>query len=349
LNSLDFEEASDEISQGIVHSNASLRVPILANCSALKHQQFDARLAGQRSVKSRPQFHNVSSPGEQIHRLCELCAGYLSAPSKERQIAESDKLSLFTLTEEEIVNQSHVIRSEKINVFFIQGGEIPQSVAVLERAIPQVISNYDSRVEILLNLGNKTRDEYQRLKDAGAVSYILKHETSNRDLYRRHKREELSTRLRCMNDLLELGYRVGTGTIVGLPGQMIEDLANDLLLARELGVHMTSASPFLPAPDTPLCQEKPGSVAVTLRAIAISRLLMPKALIPSVSALEAIHGGAQASGLQAGANVMTVNFTPAKQVEKYLIYGNHRYIVKLNYVRNLLREQGLEPGASIWA
>jgi len=77
--------------------------------------------------------------------------------------------------------------------------------------------------------------------------------------------------------------------------------------------------------------------------------LLPKALIPSVSALEAIHTGAQGSGLRAGANVLTINFTPKERVEQYLIYGSERYIVKLNYVRNLLQEQGLVPGLSIWA
>lgn len=258
------------------------------------------------------------------------------------------KITLFTLTEDDLVHQSRFVHSENINVFFIQGGEVPQSTAMIERTIPRIIDHFGSPVEILLNLGNKSREEYRRLKDAGAISYILKHETSNPDLYLRYKHETLDSRLKCMNDLLELGFRVGTGTIVGLPGQTIEDLADDLLLAHKLGVHMASASPFLPAPGTPLEQEKPGSIAVTLRAIAITRLLMPHALVPSVSALEAIHSGAQGSGLDAGANVLTINFTPKERVEQYLIYGSERYIVKLNYVRNLLKEHGLVPGQSIW-
>jgi biotin synthase len=261
----------------------------------------------------------------------------------------SDKLSLFTLTDDDLVHQSRIVRAENINVVFIQGGEIPQSTAVMERAIPRIIGDSNSPVEILLNLGSKSRSEYKRLKDAGATSYILKHETSNPELYRLHKHQALDERLKCLSDLLELGFRVGTGTIVGLPGQTIEDLADDILLAHRLGVHMTSASPFLPARETPLAHEKPGSVEITLRAIAISRLLMPGALIPSVSALEASHSGGQARGLQAGANVLTINFTPTARVEQYLIYGSERHIVKLNYVRNLLREQGLVPGLSLWA
>jgi biotin synthase len=261
----------------------------------------------------------------------------------------SSELALFTLTDDEIVSRSQSIRLENINVVFIQGGEIPQTTAVLERVIPRIIAGFDSPVEISLNLGNKTREEYQRLKEAGALSYILKVETSNPKLYRRHKQEELELRLRCLSDLLDLGFHVGTGTIVGLPGQSIEDLADDILLAQRLGVHMASASPFLPASGTPLANEVPGDIAVTLRAMAITRLLMPKALIPSVSALEAIRAGGQASGLRAGANELTINFTPNESVGQYPIYGNDRYVVKLNYVKNLLQEQALVPGSSIWA
>lgn len=260
----------------------------------------------------------------------------------------SDKLSLFTLSDDELENQARLIHAENINVVFIQGGEIPQTTAIVERAIPRIVNRLVSPVEILLNLGNKTREEYRRLKEAGAISYILKHETSNPALYARHKHEGLDARLRCLNDLLDLGFKVGTGTIVGLPGQTIEDVAADLLLAQQLGVHMASASPFLSAPGTPLAHEKPGAIETTLRAIAITRLLMPKALVPSVSALEAIHKGAQGNGLRAGANVLTINFTPKERVEQYLIYGSERYVVKLNYVQYLLREQGLVPGLSIW-
>jgi biotin synthase len=141
---------------------------------------------------------------------------------------------------------------------------------------------------------------------------------------------------------LALGFRVGTGTIVGLPGQRIEALADDILLGKALGVHMWSASPFVPAAGTPLENRKVGDVDLTLNAIAIARLLMPSALIPSVSALETVFPGAQAAGFQAGANVMTVNFTPNVDRENYPIYGRDRFIVELNYASDLLQQVGLQ-------
>src|SRR5258708_40086622 len=132
-------------------------------------------------------------------------------------------------------------------------------------------------------------------------------------------------RMACLRALVRLGYKVGTGAIIGLPGQTQESLVNDLFLAREIGAHMVSGSPFIPAPDTPLAHLPPGDVEITLNFIALARLMHPSWLIPSVSALERRQGGGQLSGLAAGANVLTINFTPEVEKSKYLIFRNDRY------------------------
>jgi biotin synthase len=214
--------------------------------------------------------------------------------------------------------------------------------------IPLISDLYDGRVEILLNLGNKTRAEYAMWKEYGAYSYITKHETSDRALYYLMKEETLEERLRCIEDLLALGYKVGTGSIIGLPGQSVESIADDILLARDLGAHMVSASPFVPAPNTPLDNYPGGSVQLTLRVIAVTRLLLPDVLIPSVSALELYQEDGQANGLAAGANVLTVNFTPPDQRTSYHIYGKNRYVVKLDHLHRVAETAGLSPGGSIW-
>jgi biotin synthase len=143
-------------------------------------------------------------------------------------------------------------------------------------------------------------------------------------------------RVEGLRTLLRTGYKVGTGAILGLPGQTIESLADDLLLARDIGAHMVSASPFIPAPDTPLADHPPGEVNVTLNFIALARLMNPRWLIPSVSALETRQSGGQSAGLAAGANVLTVNFTPDKERENYLIYGKDRYIVRNDHVSEIV-------------
>jgi biotin synthase len=312
----------------------------------LGHGQDDEKLfAAARSLREQHFDNNVVLRG--VMELTNKCRVNCDFCPMRRDNASS--LSLYILTENDLIEQTIRIREANINVVFIQGGEIPQSTDIMERVIPRIIDTFESPVEILLNIGNKTREEYRRLRSAGASSYILKHETANSSLYLRHKHEGLESRLRCLHDLLELGFHVGTGTIIGLPGQTVDDIADDILLARDLGVHMVSASPFLPAPGTPLQAEPPGSTALTLRAIALMRSVLPSALIPSVSALEALQGGRQGDGLEAGANVLTINFTPSEKVRDYLIYGKARYIVKLEYVHNLLRDHGLVPGSSIWA
>jgi len=133
-----------------------------------------------------------------------------------------------------------------------------------------------------------------------------------------------------------------------LPGQTIESLADDLLLARDIGAHMVSASPFIPAPDTPLADHPPGDVDRTLNFIALARLMNPRWLIPSVSALESRKSGGQTAGLAAGANVLTVNFTPVNERGNYLIYGKDRYIVGNDYVNEIVARSGMKRSESVF-
>jgi biotin synthase len=125
--------------------------------------------------------------------------------------------------------------------------------------------------------------------------------------------------------------------IVGLPDQTLEDLAKDILFASSLDVKMVSASPFMPAINTPLQQYKQGSFNNNLNAIAIMRILNPQRLIPSVSALEKIEKGGQAKGIDAGANVLTINFTPQRNKENYLIYGQDRFVSNIEHIKSIVQ------------
>jgi biotin synthase len=253
-----------------------------------------------------------------------------------------NRVERYILRPDEIVAVARDIRSAGIRVVSLQGGDTPRTTRIVAEAIEGIREIFAGEVDILLVLGDKSRREYAHLRALGATSYILKHETSDERLHLKHRFYPLAHRLQHLTELLELGYQVGTGTIVGLPGQTIEMLADDILLARSLGVHMCSASPFVPAQGTPLSDALPGSIDLTLNVIAATRLLMPEALIPSVSALEKHRPGAQASGLDAGANVITVNFTPPHSQERYPIYGSDRFIVRRTYATETLRQAGLK-------
>jgi biotin synthase len=240
----------------------------------------------------------------------------------------------------EIVAHIHDFR---IPVVFFQAGEVPRTTREVGEIIPQVKAMYGGNVEVLLNLGDKRHDEYAYLRQQGADSYIIKHETADPDLHFKIRKTSLAARLEHVSDLVTLGYRVGVGTIVGLPGQTLESLIDDILLPAQYGAGMTSAAPFIPAPETPLADAPDGDVELALNVIALMRINNPTCLVPSVSALEKLQPGGQRRGFEAGANVITINFTPPTEKVRYPIYGKERYVVTLDHAMRTLESVGLEP------
>ncbi|WP_151737572.1 biotin synthase BioB [Paenibacillus tengchongensis] len=248
---------------------------------------------------------------------------------------------VFALDESEILGAVEQIRTCGIHTVFLQGGETPAGTRMLGGAIRKIRSMFGDEVNIILNLGVKSANEYAYLYEQGATGYILKFETSDRINHERLRHESLDKRLEAIRHLLDIGYEVGTGMIIGLPGQTLDSIADDILLARSLNVQMCSVSPFLPAPHTPLGSCPHGSINLSLNAISIMRILSPDWLIPSVSALEKIRAGGQVAGLNAGANVITVNYTPKRESGKYHIYGENRFVVTLGHALQTIAGAGL--------
>jgi len=291
-----------------------------------------ARDARQASFADRAVVRGVI----ELTNLCRVNCTY--CPMRRDNTRENNT---FYLEIEEILAAAAEIKSLGIGVVFFQGGEVPQTTRLLAEAIPRIKDLFQSEVEVLLNIGIKPKEEYALLKERGADSVILKYETSDPLLHQRHREEPLEGRLDCISSLQSLGYRVGSGTIVGLPGQTLETLAEDILLSQSLALEMSSCSPFLPAPGTPLSSFGAGDIETSLNTIAAMRLALPGALIPSVSALERLQRGGQLRGLEAGANVLTINFTPDQRSRDYLIYGKDRYVVRADHAKNVLAKAGL--------
>jgi biotin synthase len=323
-----------------VYSRAELIEMITAEGSA--QQQLHAQAA---ALRDRVFHRSVVVRGViEVTNLCRVNCAY--CPMRRENTRQN---APYILDQDAILSAARAIRDAGVSVLVFQGGEVPQTTRLVMDVLPAVRELFDDRVEILLGLGVKTEAEYRALKERGADTYILKHETSDPVLHRQIREEELEVRLTAIRTLLALGYRVGSGCIVGLPGQTLESLADDILLARALGVHMCSASPFVPTADTPMADARPGSVSRTLNMIATMRIVNPEWLIPSVSALEQRTVGGQGTGLRAGANVITVNFTPTEQRSHYLIYGETRHIVGTEHVRRTLDMAGLVAAGSLWA
>lgn len=176
-------------------------------------------------------------------------------------------------------------------------------------------------VAVTLSVGERSRKEYAVMRQAGADRFLLKHETADPDLYRRlHPSMTLEGRLECLAHLRDLGFQVGSGNIIGLPGQTVRTLAKDIALLRALDVEMAGIGPFIPHPDTPLASCPPGDLAMSLKALAVARLALPLAHLPATTALATLHPDARRMGLSCGANVIMPNVTPLEFRRLYEIY-----------------------------
>lgn len=208
--------------------------------------------------------------------------------------------------------------------FVLQGGEDAYYTDERLVDIIQTIRMQYPDCAITLSLGERTKESYQRLYDAGAERYLLRHETASEEHYQKlHPKEMLlANRRQCLYNLREIGYQVGCGIMVGSPYQTMEHIAEDLLFMKDLNPHMVGIGPFIPQKDTPFGKEKQGSLELTLFLLAIIRLMLPKVLLPATTALGTIHPKGREKGILAGANVVMPNLSPATVRKKYALYDN---------------------------
>ena len=177
---------------------------------------------------------------------------------------------------------------------------------------------------VTLSLGERSRESYQAMFDAGADRYLLRHETADEDHYAllHPAKQTLANRLRCLRDLKDIGYQTGCGIMVGSPGQTPATLAKDMVFMQEFRPQMVGVGPFLPHKDTPFRGEKPGSVELTLFVLALCRLVLPGVLLPATTALGTAEADGRVRGVLAGCNVIMPNLSPASVRKKYMLYDN---------------------------
>lgn len=208
--------------------------------------------------------------------------------------------------------------------FVMQGGE--DAYYTDERLcdlIGQIKARYPD-CAVTLSLGERSRESYQRLFDAGADRYLLRHETATDAHYASLHPAELTlqNRLQCLRDLKEIGFQTGCGFMVGSPGQTTAHLAADLKFVEEFSPAMCGIGPFIPQSDTPFRNEKAGTVEQTCYLLSILRLIKPNLLLPSTTALGSIDPMGREKGILAGANVVMPNLSPPSVRKKYQLYNN---------------------------
>lgn len=208
--------------------------------------------------------------------------------------------------------------------FVLQGGEDGYFTDEVLCPLIRTIKARFPDCAVTLSLGERSRESYQALYDAGADRYLLRHETADEDHYRQLHPPALSLarRMACLRDLKEIGYQVGCGFMVGSPGQTPAMLARDLHFIETFRPDMCGIGPFVPHHDTPFRDHPPGEAELTCYLLSIIRLIVPNILLPATTALGTIHPTGREQGVLAGANVVMPNLSPLSVREKYALYDN---------------------------
>ena len=230
----------------------------------------------------------------------------------------------YRLTDEQILDCCEKGYRLGFRTFVMQGGEDAWfDDERMVRIVSEVRHRYPD-CAITLSLGERSDESYQRLFDAGANRYLLRHETADKEHYEKLHPSDMSfdNRMHCLETLKTIGYQVGCGFMVGSPFQTVETLYKDLQFIRSFKPHMVGIGPFIPAHDTPFADQPQGSVETTLRLLSVIRLIHPHVLLPATTALGTLHPLGRERGIMAGANVVMPNLSPTEHRKDYAIYDN---------------------------
>lgn len=239
----------------------------------------------------------------------------------------------YTLSEEEVLEAAAFARGSRYGSIVLQSGERQDGGFVdwVERLVRLIKEASNGELGITLSLGEQTEETYRRWFEAGAHRYLLRIETSNPALYRSLHPEDhdFDARIEALRALGRLGYQVGTGVMIGLPGQTTDDLAGDVAFFREMDVAMIGMGPYIPHHDTPLGDSFPGwreskeeQLRRALRMIAVVRIQLKDVNIASTTALQAIDATGREMGLLAGANIIMPNLTDTRYRSGYQLYDD---------------------------
>lgn len=208
--------------------------------------------------------------------------------------------------------------------FVLQSGEDPLLTDDALCDILRAVKKQHPDCAVTLSLGERSRGSYQKLFDAGADRYLLRHETAGKEHYRKLHPPDMSYdhRMQCLQDLRSIGYQTGCGFMTGSPYQTASDLARDLKFIETFQPDMCGIGPFIPHKSTPFSHMPPGDAALTCYLLSVIRLIYPPVLLPATTALGTIAPDGREKGILAGANVLMPNLSPVSVRKKYELYNN---------------------------
>lgn len=238
----------------------------------------------------------------------------------------------YCLSDEEVLSCARLAHELGYGSVALQSGERsdPAFIAKIERLVREIKKIDGGSLGITLSLGEQSDDTYRRWFEAGAHRYLLRIESSTEELYYkihpRNGKHSFQKRIACLESLKRIGWQTGTGVMVGLPFQTLDHLANDLLFFKRMDVAMVGLGPYIPHPDTPLYRLRdlvpPAAerMDMTLRMIAVLRLMMPEINMVAATANQTVDPQGREKAIAAGANVIMPNLTPGEYRESYFIY-----------------------------
>ncbi len=240
----------------------------------------------------------------------------------------------YNISDKDILDAARFAYENDYGSLVLQGGELDSPVFVerIDNLLKEIIKLSKGKLGITLSLGEQSDDTYKRWLDSGAHRYLLRIESSNRDLYYKihpdNAKHDFDARLECLYKLQRAGYQTGTGVMIGLPFQTSEHLANDLLFFKKLSVDMVGMGPYIEHENTPLYAHRnllmplQDRFTLALKMIAILRIMMKDINIAAATALQAIDPIGREKALKVGANIIMPNITPTDFRGDYLLYEN---------------------------
>lgn len=233
----------------------------------------------------------------------------------------NSKNSRYRIGKEQIKELLSLAYAEGYKTVVLQAGEDISTDKDITEVIEYTKTKHD--MSVTLSLGERSYDVYREWSRAGADRYLLRIETTNRHIFKAiHPDDDFDTRRKCLGYLKELGYEVGTGIMIGLPGQTDKDLANDILFFKENDFDMLGFGPFIPHKDTPMFKEKSTNIEKVMNFLSACRIVNFDANIPATTAMGTLHPKGRQMALMSGANVIMPNFTPQRLRKDYVLYDN---------------------------
>ncbi len=293
-----------------------------------------------RDIRNNGKFKNKAELRSviEISNICSQKCKYCSIGNK--------KEGKFIQNKNDIIKKVRMLADKGRRTFLLQSGESKNQKFIDDiSSCCEEIKNINSDIQIILCLGNLTKRQYKQLKDAGADRYVLKFETSNAEHHKFCRpSDNIENRLECINNLIDLDFKVGSGNIVGLPMQTLDNLYEDLVLINSLKLSMVSATKFIPNEFSEFRNYPAGDINLTLNFIAVLRILKPECLIPSTSSLSIDNKNGQYEGLMAGCNTVTIHDGTPKEFEKqFMIYSKDRFTPAEEFCRNIIKDASMIP------